>query len=149
MSRIGKKPIEISSQVTLQLENNVLTVKGSRGSLAMNIHQDYNVKQEGSLVYIEPLKGNTPLWGTLRTCVANMIKGVSEGFRKDLEFNGVGYKASVTGSMLTLNLGYSHPIEYSLPSGIECKITKSIIEIIGFMKIKWVDKTVNFLKKKW
>lgn len=135
MSRIGKKPIEISSQVTMQMENQMLTVKGSKGSLTMKIHEDYNVRQEGTLLYIAPVKDQTPLWGTLRTCVSNMVKGVSEGFRKDLEFNGVGYKASVTGTVLTLNLGYSHPIEYLLPNGIECKVTKSIIELYGSDKV--------------
>jgi len=71
------------------------------------------------------------MWGTTRTLINNMIHGVSQGFTKTLEFNGVGYKASVSGTTLTLNLGYSHPIEYKLPEGIEAKVTKNVIDISG------------------
>ena len=93
--------------------------------------------KEDSNIVVTPVDGNPlakSMWGTARTLLNNMIVGVSQGFTRSLEFNGVGYKASVSGSKITLNLGYSHPIEYDLPEGISAKVNKNIIQLDGSNK---------------
>ena len=135
MSRIGKKSIKLPPKVEVSISQNLLKVKGPKGALEKSLPSQVVVAVEAGEVKVTPAKTTTAvngaIWGMARTLVANMIHGVAEGFTKDLEFTGVGYRAAVSGSTLTLNLGYSHPIEYKVPKGIEVKVNKNVISVIG------------------
>ncbi|EQC46870.1 50S ribosomal protein L6 [Bacteriovorax sp. Seq25_V] len=137
MSRIGKNPVVVPEKVQVNISNSLVTVKGPKGELTYNHHPKVTVKLEGSEIVVAPVdetKIAKSMWGTARTLVNNMVVGVTEGFTKALEFNGVGYKAAVQGNVLNLSLGYSHPIEYTLPEGISAKVDKNRIEISGSNK---------------
>jgi large subunit ribosomal protein L6 len=126
MSRIGKAPITIPAGVEVTIaENNVVTVKGSRGTLTQQFRSEMTLQFEGSVLTVIP-KGTTrihqALHGLTRTLVFNMVEGVSKGFEKNLELVGVGYKAQVQGQLLVLQLGYSHPVEVPIPDGMEVKV---------------------------
>ena len=134
MSRIGKQPITVPEKVTVKIENREINVKGPNGELSMTHHEGVKVEQEGSEVKVTPVdesNKNRALWGLTRTLVDNMVVGVTSGFTKKLTFMGVGYKAAVSGDIMTLNLGYSHPIEYKLPEGIKATAGKNEIEVSG------------------
>lgn len=134
MSRIGKKPIALPAGVTVQIKDRTLVVKGPRGELAFNIHPSILVKEgEGELVceIARVGKQTSALWGTTRARIANMVEGVSTGFKKQLELQGVGYKAQLEGNNLQLALGYSHPIVFAAPGGISFVVEKEIITIEG------------------
>ena len=125
MSRIGKKPIAIPSGVTASVESGTLTVKGPKGQLAMQLLDDlvkYEVG-EGEIV-VTPLtdaQRNRAAWGMTRTNVQNLVTGVTEGFTKVLEINGVGYRAAAQGRNLRLQLGYSHDVNFPVPEGVDVK----------------------------
>ncbi|MCQ2415208.1 MAG: 50S ribosomal protein L6 [Lachnospiraceae bacterium] len=122
MSRIGKMPVTIPAGVTVTIAGNVVTVKGPKGELKREFSPAMNIEQkDGSIVVSRPndLKENKALHGLTRTLINNMVVGVSEGYQKVLEVNGVGYRAAKAGKVLTLNLGYSHPVEMTDPEGIE------------------------------
>lgn len=134
MSRIGKQPIEIPEGVDVKIDNNLLNVKGPKGELNQHIHPDIilEIKDKEVLVNLKKSKKkNSAIWGTFRSLIANMIKGTNEGFEKRLIFEGVGYRAAVEGKKLVLNLGYSHPIEVEAPEGIEFKVEKNNIIVLG------------------
>ena len=134
MSRIGKMPVEVPDKVDVKVDGLNVTVKGPKGSLEYTFANLVNIEMKDKSVVVTPQSDSMKsraMWGTTRTLISNMVHGVSQGFTKSLEFNGVGYKASVSGTTLTLNLGYSHPIEYKLPEGIEAKVTKNVIDISG------------------
>ncbi|WP_322907997.1 50S ribosomal protein L6 [Paenibacillus campi] len=122
MSRIGRKPIEVPSGVEVSLNNTTLTVKGPKGSLSREVHQDMKVVIEGNVITIERPSDNKlhrSLHGTTRSVVSNMVSGVTTGFSKALELVGVGYRASKSGDKIVLNVGYSHPVEITPEAGIE------------------------------
>ena len=134
MSRIGKLPVAIPAGVEVKLaEGNVITVKGPKGTLARKLADDMNIAiEEGQVVVTRPndLKRNKALHGLTRTLINNMIIGVTQGYEKQLEINGVGYRAAKSGKKLTLSLGYSHPVEMEDPEGIETVVdgtTKIIV----------------------
>lgn len=134
MSRIGKKPIGIPDKVEVKITGMTVDVKGPKGQLTYTFHKDVKIEKKDKEVLVTPANATTTarqLWGMSRTVLGNMVTGVTTGFVKSLEFTGVGYKAAVSGANLTLNLGYSHPIEYKLPKGIEAKVNKNVIEIHG------------------
>jgi len=135
MSRIGKLPIKIEDDVKVNLNDHTLEVKGPKGTLEQKIHShiSLDIKDDEILVKVRnpKEKKDRALWGLFRVLINNMVQGVKEGFEKKLEINGVGYKAKVSGNKLTLNLGYSHPIEYSFPEDIEIKVDKNIISVAG------------------
>ena len=122
MSRIGKMPIEIPAGVEVKVgENNEVTVKGANGTLVQTMQSDMIIKVDGSTLTVDrpsEQKMHKSLHGLTRTLIANMITGVSEGFKKELEINGVGYRAQKQGKKLVLNLGYSHPVEMEEIDGI-------------------------------
>ena len=121
MSRIGKAPISIPSGVTVTVEKNTVSVKGPKGELSQEISPDISVKVEDTTVTVErptDQKRHKALHGLYRSLVNNMVLGVSEGYKKELELVGVGYKASVQGKVLELNLGYSHNIYFAVPQEI-------------------------------
>lgn len=126
MSRIGRKPIAIPAGVTVTVaEGNVVTVKGPKGELTQTMHGDMIIKVEAAEVLVERPSENKlhkSLHGLTRTLVANMVTGVSEGFKKELEINGVGYRAQKQGSKLVLSLGYSHPVEMEDIPGLTVEV---------------------------
>ncbi|WP_068783684.1 50S ribosomal protein L6 [Paenibacillus phocaensis] len=137
MSRIGRKPITVPSGVDVTLDNSVITVKGPKGTLTRELHKDIKVSVEGNVISVERPSDNKlhrSLHGTTRSVVSNMVSGVTEGFSKSLELVGVGYRASLTGNKLVLNVGYSHPVEITPEAGIEFEVptnTKIIVKGIN------------------
>jgi large subunit ribosomal protein L6 len=134
MSRIGKVPVNIPEKVEVAIANGLVTVKGLKGTLTAKLNDNVIAEMTGKIINIKPKDQSATArsqWGTARTQVNNMVVGVSTGFVKSLEFNGVGYKAAVSGSTLNLSLGYSHTIDYVLPAGISAKVNKNIIDIEG------------------
>ena len=140
MSRIGRHPIAIPAGVTVEIkENNVVTVKGPKGTLEKALPTEMEIKQEGDEVVVtrpNDLKKMKSLHGLTRTLIANMVKGVTDGYEKTLEVNGVGYKAAKAGKKLTLSLGYSHPVEIEDPEGLESVVDGNKIIIKGIDKEK-------------
>lgn len=137
MSRIGKNPVEILDKVEVKVNGANVQVKGPKGALEYTFTDKVNIELKDKAVLVTPSnesKQSRALWGTTRTLINNMVVGVSTGFTKSLEFNGVGYKAVVKGKVLVLNLGYSHPINFDLPEGIDAKVTKNVIDISGCNK---------------
>ena len=139
MSRIGRMPIAIPAGVTVEVaENNKVTVKGPKGTLERVLASEMTVKVEGAQVVVErpnDLKRIKSLHGLTRTLINNMIVGVTAGYQKILEINGVGYRAQKSGNILTLSLGYSHPVEMVDPEGVE-----SVCEGQNKIIVKGIDK---------
>ena len=139
MSRIGRMPIAIPAGVTVTIAaNNVVSVKGPKGELVRELPVEMEIKEEeGKIIVARPndLKRMKSLHGLTRTLIANMITGVTAGYEKKLEVNGVGYRAAKAGKKLTLNLGYSHPVEMEDPEGIE-----TVMEGQNIIIVKGIDK---------
>jgi large subunit ribosomal protein L6 len=127
MSRIGKKPVPVPAGVTASIDGQLVSVKGPKGELKQVLNEFVLVKMQADGIKVDP-KDQTKLarssWGLSRTLVANMVQGVTAGFSKSLEINGVGYRAALNGKVLQLNLGYSHDVNYDVPPGIEIKVPK-------------------------
>ena len=140
MSRIGRMPVAIPAGVTVEIVNNYMTVKGPKGTLERQLPVEMEIKQEdGNVIVTRPndLKKIKSLHGLTRTLIANMIHGVTEGYEKKLEVNGVGYRAAKQGKKLTLSLGYSHPVEMEDPEGIETVLEgQNVIIVKGINKEK-------------
>ena len=140
MSRIGRMPIAVPAGVTVDIaENNQVTVKGPKGTLVRVLPAEMDIKLEGTEVVVgrpNDLKKMKSLHGLTRTLINNMVIGVSTGYEKKLEVNGVGYKAQKSGKKLTLSLGYSHPVEMEDPEGIETVVEGNIITVKGIDKEK-------------
>ncbi len=150
MSRIGKQPIELPSGVEAREENGIIIVKGPKGELQQKLHPLIKIEIVDNQIIVkvdlpEDNKQNA-LWGLFRSLVYNMVQGVTEGFEKKLEINGVGYKASVSGKKLTLNVGYSHPVDFMLPQEIECEVEKNLITIKGINKQQVGEVAANIRK---
>ncbi len=134
MSRIGKKPVELPSGVTASVSGQTVEVKGPKGSRSFTATDDVSITVEDNLVRIDPRgksKRARQQWGMSRTMVANMITGVSDGFKKELEITGVGYRAQMQGNTLKLNLGYSHEVDFEAPEGVTItapKQTEIVVE---------------------
>lgn len=132
MSRVGRMPIDIPAGVTATLDGQVITVKGPKGELTRTLHPDMKVTVQDNVITVErpnDEKNNRPLHGLTRALIANMVKGVTEGFKKELEIVGVGYRAQMKGKKLALTLGFSHPLELDAPEGItiECPSATQIV----------------------
>ena len=140
MSRIGRMPVAIPAGVTVEIaEGNKVTVKGPKGTLVRELPHEMEIKiEDGHVIVSRPndLKRMKSLHGLTRTLIHNMTIGVSEGYTKTLEVNGVGYRAAKAGKKLTLNLGYSHPVEMEDPEGIETKVDGNKIVVSGISKEK-------------
>ncbi|NLL70024.1 MAG: 50S ribosomal protein L6 [Epulopiscium sp.] len=140
MSRIGKQPIEIPSGVEVKIgENHMITVKGPKGTLQKAVPTGMNIAlEENTVVVTRPndLKKSRSLHGLTRTLIANMVEGVNKGYTKQLEINGVGYRAQKQGKKLVLSLGYSHPVEMEDPEGIETSVEGNKITVSGIDKEK-------------
>jgi len=130
MSRIGRKAIEIPKGVTLDIKPDVINVKGPKGNLSLRRHKDIDVAQQGNELVFARKSEDKPTraaHGLMRALTANLVTGVSTGFTRQLEINGVGYRAEVKGPTLVLSLGYSHPIEFKLPEGVTAKVDKNML----------------------
>ncbi len=127
MSRIGKKPVDVPSGVTATVDGQNVTVKGPKGELAFRVHDEVVVEFKDGKVSVQPkydTKESRSKWGMSRTMVSNLVEGVTKGFEKKLEINGVGYRAAVQGKNLVLALGYSHDVTYAIPDGIQITTAK-------------------------
>ena len=138
MSKIAKNSIKFSKEINCSFENGILIAKGKLGELSLNLNPLYtlDIREEELFVIPKNNKDKTnPNWGTMSALVANTIKGVSEGFTKTLELNGTGYRASVSGSKLKLQLGYSHDIDYEIPKEVQIECPKqNIIKLTSYNK---------------
>jgi len=135
MSRVGKSPVAIPAGVTIEVSSGKLSAKGKLGDLHLNLSDQVSAKLEGDKVVFQPANDSKQarmMWGTTRNLVRNMVLGVSQGFRKNLEINGVGYRAAVQGKSLQLQLGYSHDVNYPIPDDVAIKCEKpTLIAITG------------------
>ncbi|MCM3387707.1 50S ribosomal protein L6 [Ureibacillus chungkukjangi] len=138
MSRVGKKPIEVPANVTVTIaDDNTVTVKGPKGDLTRQFNQDMKIELEGNIINVvrpSESKQHRTIHGTTRALLANMVTGVSEGFSRSLELIGVGYRAQLQGKKLVLNVGYSHPVEFTPEEGLEIEVpsnTKVIVKGIS------------------
>jgi len=140
MSRIGKQPITLPAGVEARIAADFVTVKGSRGELTSPLFAGISVVQDGDQLVVScsdlETKKTKSFYGLVRALLANNIEGVSKGFEKTLELRGVGYRAQAQGKILNLSLGFSHPVEYALPDGIEARVDKSNIIVSGIDKQK-------------
>jgi len=137
MSRIGKKPVAIPSGVEVSLDKNVIIVKGPKGTLTFTHRREVKVTFEEGLVHVAKVgvtKKAQALWGTTAKMIANMIAGVTNGFEKSLELNGVGYRMNLSGKKLGLALGFSHPVDMMLPEGITATLEGNVLKVIGMDK---------------
>lgn len=138
MSRIGKNPVSIPSGVSVELDEGGITVKGAKGMLSMAILDDVIVKQEDDSITVAPRDGGKrarAMWGLHRSLIANLVTGVTDGFTKELELIGVGYRAQVQERNLVLQLGYSNDVEYEIPEGISISCERPTA-----IKIEGIDK---------
>ncbi|MCK4781973.1 50S ribosomal protein L6 [Candidatus Parcubacteria bacterium] len=137
MSRIGKKPIEIPDKVEIKIESQKVIVKGPKGELFRVIPNEIKVDVKDGKVFVATqlaTKKAPALWGLIRALIANMLIGVTDGFQKELEIQGIGYQASLEGSDLVLKVGFSHSVKVDCPEGIEFLVNKNIISIKGIDK---------------
>jgi large subunit ribosomal protein L6 len=138
MSRLGKLPIELGEGIQVKLEDGFIVVKGPKGELRKELHGLVKVKVNDKEVRVSVNnpedKNERALWGLYRSLIKNMVIGAEKGFEKKLEVNGVGFRAAVSGQKLILNVGFSHPVEYDLPKGIDAQVEGNIITISGIDK---------------
>ncbi len=138
MSRIGNKPINLPQGVTATLENQVVTVKGPKGTLSMTAHESMNINIDDDAITVQRLddtKTQRTLHGTTRSLLVNLVEGVTEGFKKQLKMVGVGYRAQMRGNKLVINAGYSNPVEMDIPEGITVEVLKNTnITVSGINK---------------
>ena len=149
MSRIGKKPVPLPSGVTAELSGQTIQVKGPKGSRSFSATDDVTIAIEGGAVSVTPRgtsKRARQQWGMSRTMVANLVQGVTGGFRKELEITGVGYRAQIQGTNLRLNLGYSHDVDFPVPQGVSItcpKPTEIVVEGIDEQQVGQVAANIR------
>lgn len=138
MSRIGKLPIPIPTGVTVQVADRHVTATGPKGNLALTMPARVQAKLEKNILQVTvknpESQTDRALWGLTRVLISNMVTGVTQGFQKQLEINGVGFKAQVSGQNLVLNLGFSHPVTFAIPAGITITVEKNVVTIAGVDK---------------
>lgn len=138
MSRVGKRPVAIPAGVKVDLTSDMIKVNGPKGSLERKISDQVLISMEADSITVKPIETariDTSMQGLYRALISNMLEGVTHGFQKILEINGVGYRGDVKGKTLNLSLGYSHPIEYPIPEGIEIEVEKQTK-----LTVKGIDK---------
>jgi large subunit ribosomal protein L6 len=149
MSRVGKKPVNVPEKVKIKYKDRIITVTGEKGSLTSTVHPaiDLAIDDQAIKVTMEKeTRNNMALQGMVRSIVENMVTGVSKGFEKSLEINGLGYRAEVKGNSIVFNLGYSHPINFTLPEGVAASIEKSTIKLSGIDK-QLIGQTAAIIRK--
>lgn len=137
MSRIGKKSIPILQGVTVTVIGNSIMVKGPKGELSRAFHPYIKVEVHGQELIVSPASSSkkvSALWGLTRSLLANMVEGVTSGFQKKLEFEGIGFRASLEGDTLVMQLGFSHPVRFKTPEGIKLAVEKNVITVSGIDK---------------
>lgn len=137
MSRIGKKPIPIPEGVTVTVGGNLITLKGPKGELKREIHPDVQVAAEEKEIKVSikrKSRKSAALWGLFRTLLANLVEGVTKGFEKKLEFEGIGFRAALEGNTLVMQLGFSHPVRFEAPDGVKFSVEKNVITVSGMDK---------------
>lgn len=142
MSRVGKKPILIPEGVEVKIEDQRVAIKGSKGELSQEIRPEISVEKKEGKIVVQPFfkkgwiqtKKTKAFWGLTRTLLSNMIEGVTKGYEKKLEIQGIGYKASLDGKDLNLQIGFTHPVKIKTPEGINFLIEKNIITVSGINK---------------
>ena len=153
MSRVGKKTVAIPSGVTASVEGQIVNVKGPKGALVVALHGDVAASVEGSQIKVDPradTKRARAMWGTYRSLLANAMTGVTKGFERRLEINGVGYRASLQGKNLQVQLGYSHDIVYPIPEGITIAVpkpTEVVVTGIDDQKVGHVAAEIRAFRK--
>ncbi len=152
MSRIGRTPISVPADVNVTVDGDHVTVAGPKGTLALDLLPGITLTQDGdSLTIIRDLEvpETQQTFGLMRTLVNNFVVGVSKGYERQLEINGVGFRAAVAGSTITLNLGFSHPVVFELPEGIDARVERNVITISGYDKqlVGQVAANLRALKK--
>jgi large subunit ribosomal protein L6 len=149
MSRIGKKPIEIPSGVSVTLEGGKINIKGPKGEIELKTRPEIKIEINGNQISLTPIiesKATPALWGTARSLLSNAILGVANGFERKLEIEGVGYKANMEGTDLIVEVGYSHPVKFAKPQGIDFTTLKNVITISGADK-KMVGEIAAQIRK--
>jgi large subunit ribosomal protein L6 len=137
MSRIGKKPIQLPDNTKVTYKDRILTVQGEKGKLTREIHPFVDLKIDGGeieVVIVSDDRKVNAFQGLTRALVANMVTGVSKGFERALEINGIGYRAEAKGSTITLNIGYSNPVDFALPEGVSAQVEKTTIKLASIDK---------------
>lgn len=153
MSRIGKKPVELPSGVSASVSGQTVEVKGPKGTLNFKATDDVTIKVEDNIVSVKPRgssKRALQQWGMSRTRIQNLVTGVSDGFKKELEINGVGYRAQMQGNVLKLQLGYSHDVNFEVPEGVTVtapKQTEIIVEGIDAQLVGQVAANIREWRK--
>ena len=140
MSRIGNKPIPVPEKTDLTYKDRILTVKGAKGTLSRTIHPAVEIAMEDGVISVSCInddRQSRAFQGMTRSLIENMVTGVSKGFERVLEINGIGYRAELKGKQIVLSLGFSHPVEYDLPEGISADIEKNTI-----IKLSGIDKDI-------
>jgi large subunit ribosomal protein L6 len=139
MSRVGKKPIKILEGVEIKIDGQKITVKGSKGELSREIRPEIKLEEKQGEILVTPIaetKKSGAFWGLTRSLVANMVQGVTEGYEKKLDVQGLGYKANLEGEDLALKVGFSHIVKFSAVDGIKLSVDKNIITVSGIDKEK-------------
>lgn len=150
MSRVGKKPVPVPSGVTATVDGQMVKVKGTKGELSFLVPEEVLVALEDGAVTVNPRdesKTARAKWGMSRAQVANLVEGVSKGFEKRLEINGVGYKAAVAGKVLKLSLGYSHDIDYAIPAGVTITTPKPTEVVVAGIDKQVVGQTAAEIRE--
>lgn len=150
MSRIGKKPVEVPSSVTLTQEGQLVSVKGSKGELSFKLPDAVTGQLDGNEFTVTPVvEDNTgrSMWGMCRTMIANMVEGVTNGYTKELELQGVGYRAQMKGNTLSMQLGYSHDINFDAPEGITIEAPKPTQVIVSGIDKQAVGQTAAKIRE--
>lgn len=151
MSRIGKKPVNIPEGVEIKISANVISAKGPKGTLEFIHGREVKIALEGKELLVTKIgdtKKAQALWGTTAKLIANMTIGVTAGFQKQLELNGVGFRMAVNGQKLVMALGFSHPVEMAIPEGLEAKVENNVMTISGIDKQKVGEFAAVVRKKK-
>ncbi len=150
MSRVGKKPVSVPSGVTATVDGQVVRVRGSKGELSFQVPDEVTVAVQDGAVTVTPRdqsKTARSRWGMSRAQVANLVEGVSKGFEKRLEINGVGYRAAMTGKVLKLSLGYSHDIDYEIPAGITITVPRPTEVVVAGIDRQKVGQTAAEIRE--
>ena len=150
MSRLGKLPVTLPTGVTADIKDNNIIVKGPKGELSQALHELVDIKVEEGAVTVSvknpEIKKEKAFWGLYRSLINNMVTGVTEGFSKELEVVGVGYRVALSGKKLTLNVGFSHPVEFPLPDGVEASVEGNKISLSSIDK-QLVGETAAQIRK--
>ncbi|SFV65252.1 LSU ribosomal protein L6p (L9e) [hydrothermal vent metagenome] len=134
MSRVGKKPVTVANGIVVSVDGTVIVAKKGKDEKRLETHGRVGISIDGNEVTFTKVgesKESAAFWGTYRALFANIIEGLDKGFKKSLEINGVGYRAAIQGKTLNLQLGFSHPIEFAIPEGLDIKVEKNLIHIAG------------------